>query len=217
LDTDDLTELPLRSGRSDRSQSALETETSAWMRAAQAGDTQAFDLLARRLRRRAFRVAHGLVGSREDALELTQETFLKVWSARDTWRPEERFLPWFHRVLRNACFSALRRAGRIRQKSVQEGAAADESGEWELADPGPGPGQPAERSERADLLRAAFQTLSPKDREILALRHFEELSYAELAEALGIKIGTVMSRLFHARRRLREALEPFLGPGGGLE
>jgi RNA polymerase sigma-70 factor (ECF subfamily) len=176
-----------------------------------AGEAQAFDDLVRRLRRRAFHVAHALVGSRDDALELSQETFMKVFRARDSFREGEAFLPWFHRILRNTCFSHLRKRGRLRQLSLCEMGAADD-GDWELVDENtPPPSAALEHGERHAAFHTGLCQLSAKDREILVLRHFQDLSYKEIAESLDLPQGTVMSRLFHARRRLRDQLQESLG------
>ena len=191
--------------------SAMQCETTRLMSAVKAGDLEAFTDLERAMRGTAFQVARSLVGSSDDALELCQETFLKVLRARGTYDPSQPFLPWFQRILRNTCFSFLRARGRMKSHSLSAASIQDEEGDWELVDPAPGPSSGVESSERAGLFWASFRTLSTRDREILALRHFRELSYREIAETLAIPEGTVMSRLFHARRRLREALGPALG------
>jgi RNA polymerase sigma-70 factor (ECF subfamily) len=171
------------------------------------GDARAFDELVERLRGRAFRIAHSWVGSREDALELAQEAFLKTYKARDTFKEGEPFLPWFHRILRNACFSHLRQKGALKARSVSAHAPDDEdAADYEIADTSTAPEEPALRDERRAIFWRALHRLGARDREILALRHFEELSYQAIADQLSIPIGTVMSRLYHARRRLREAL-----------
>ena len=180
------------------------------MGAVKSGQTGAFESLTALLRGRAYRVAKSLVGSREDALDMTQETFMKVFRARETFRDGEPFLPWFHRILRNTCISHLRKSRRLRVTSL---AAEDQNGEtidWQVEDPSPGPEENACRDERKDAFRRAFALLSARDREILTLREFEDLSYLQISSALSIPQGTVMSRLFHARRRLRERLEPIL-------
>lgn len=190
-------------------------EATELMLAARSGDRAAFDRLVERVRGRAFRVAHALVGSRDDAMELCQEAFLKVYRARDTFRDGEPFLPWFHRILRNTCFSFLRGKGRLAARSVSAlppGADEDE-GDYEIADGGGAPSDRVLADERAAAFWAAFRTLTARDREILVLRHFQECSYKDIARSLRIPEGTVMSRLFHARRRLRDAL----GAGFGDE
>jgi RNA polymerase sigma-70 factor, ECF subfamily len=189
---------------------ALEAQAMELMSAAKRGDPAAFETLSRELRGRAFSVARGLVGSAEDALELTQEAFLKTYAARATYRDGEPFLPWFHRILRNTCFSFLRKHNRLRPHSLSAGAPGDdEGGDWLIADDKEDlPDDVAERNEATALFWRAFARLSARDREILSLRHFRELSYREIAHALGIPQGTVMSRLFHARAHLREILAP---------
>jgi RNA polymerase sigma-70 factor (ECF subfamily) len=187
------------------------------MTQAQAGDAAAFEELFKALRGRTFQVARSLVGSREDALDLTQEAFTKLYTARASYDPAQPFLPWFHRILRNACFSFLRKHGRLRARSLQ---ALDEDGDehvMQLEDPAPPVGNQLEAADERQLFQRALARLAPRDREILALRHYEDLSYKEIATALEIPEGTVMSRLFHARRRLRELLEPVLGPDSPAE
>ena len=194
---------------------SMQTEATRLMILAKNGDRDAFDRLVETLRSRAFHVAHGLVGSRDDALELSQEAFLKTYRARATYRDGEPFLPWFHRILRNTCYTYLRKHGKIARRSLTPGfgdEAREESGEWELADvDAEAPSDRAEADERSQAFWRAFKKLSARDREILSLRHFHDHSYQQIADALGIPIGTVMSRLFHARRRLRDELVPFLG------
>ena len=193
----------------------MQCESTRLMLAVKHGDTGAFDELVGSLRGRAFHVARALVGSRDDAMELSQEAFLKVYRARETFREGEPFLPWFHRILRNTCFSFLRDRRRLRVRSVSSHAlgADDDEPDYDLLDAAPGPGARLEADERASAFWRAFNALSARDREILALRHFKELSYREIAGALGVPEGTVLSRLFHARRRLREGLKDDLFEG----
>jgi RNA polymerase sigma-70 factor (ECF subfamily) len=190
----------------------VEAEISRLMALAKKGDREAFDQLVGRLRGRAFHTALALVGSREDALEQAQEAFLKTWRARDTFRDGEAFLPWFHRILRNTCFSLLRKHGRLKKSSLDAGFGSEgDEGEWDIEGDGASPGEPLEEQERAVHLEQALAGASARDREILAMRHFQDLSYQEIADSLRIPVGTVMSRLFHARRRLRQKLERILG------
>ena len=187
--------------------SSMQADATRLMTAAKNGDREAFDRLVESLRGQAFRLAVSLVGSREDAMELSQEAFLKTYRARASYRDGEPFLPWFHRILRNCCYSFLRKRGRLRKTSLSARSDQDEEhGDWEIVDEGPAPYEAALADERARAFWQAFRTLSARDREVLTLRHFQELSYQQIADTLSIPIGTVMSRLFHARRRLREAL-----------
>jgi RNA polymerase sigma-70 factor (ECF subfamily) len=177
------------------------------------GDARAFDRLVGHLEEQAQWVAQGLVGSREDARDLAQEAFLRTYRARATFREGERFMPWFQRILRNACYTHLRRRAGVVARSFEAPSGVDV---LELTPPEPdasdSPLLALEERERAEVLQAAFAALSERDRRILNLRHHDELPYREIAVRLGIPIGTVMSRLYHARRRLRERLEDELGP-----
>lgn len=187
---------------------SMQAETTRLMELAKQGDRQAFEQLAGQVRGLAFRVAQSLVGSRDDALELSQEALLKTYRARESFRSGESFLPWFQRIVRNTCYSWMRRQGKARTASLTPPVAADEEPEdWQIADPDAlSPLDPLLRDERARAFWYAFRRLGSNDREILALRHFRELPYQDIASLLAIPVGTVMSRLFHARRRLREAL-----------
>lgn len=199
-------DLPLKGRAGGEYERAMEARASAWMTRAKYGDRPAFDELTQALRTRAFHLARAWVGSREDALELAQEAFLKTYRARDTYREGEPFLPWFHRILRNTCFSFLRSSKRLRQSSLS-GASAEGEPDWEIADAeGPAPTDGVGDEERRTVFWQGFKRLSARDREILGLRHFQELSYSAIARVLAIPEGTVMSRLFHARARLRAAL-----------
>ena len=206
-------DLPLKGPSGKEYEGDMEARACAWMTRAKHGDPSAFDELTQALRTRAFQVARAWVGSREDALELSQEAFLKTYRARDTYRDGEPFLPWFHRILRNTCFSFLRSTKRLRERSLSGGKEEGEP-DWEIADAeGAAPADGIGDEERRTVFWKGFRRLSARDREILALRHFQELSYSAIARRLAIPDGTVMSRLFHARRRLREALEGYFGEG----
>ena len=192
---------------------SMQCESTELMTAAKRGDRDAFDRLVAKVRGQAFHVARGYVGSRDDALELSQEAFMKTYRARETFREGEPFMPWFHRILRNTCYSFLRKNGRLKKRSLNSrfgNDAAEGEDDWDIADEGPTPSAGIETNERARAFWKGFNTLSARDREILSLRHFKELRYQAIADTLEIPIGTVMSRLFHARRRLREALEELL-------
>lgn len=212
-------DLPLKGSTGEEYADAMEVRASAWMSRAKQGDQAAFDELTRALRSRAFRLAQAWVGSRDDALELSQEAFLKTYRARDTYRDGEPFLPWFHRILRNTCFSFLRGSKRLRTRSLSgQRAGHEDEGDWEIEDTeAPSPAEGVGAGERSTAFWKGFRRLSARDREILALRHFQELSYAQIARALAIPEGTVMSRLFHARARLRQALEASFGDEFGTQ
>ena len=207
----DSSDIPLKKDGEAEYGDSMETRATQLMLASKAGDEDAFTRLVRSVGDRAQRVAQGLVGSPEDARDICQEAFLKTWKARGTYRDDAPFLPWFHRILRNTCFSFLRKQGRIKKSSLNAGADDDGTQvDWDLVDDSPLPSHAAEHEETTTLFWQAMNRLSARDREILVLRQFQDLSYRAIAHALDIPEGTVMSRLFHARRRLRDLLEPHL-------
>lgn len=172
--------------------------------ACQGGSRDAFGVIVTTYRRRAFISALALVRHREDALDISQEAFVKAFRAIRRFDPERPFFPWFYRILRNLCFDWIRKRRR-RPKTGIEG---------EFADPRSGPEALAKRDETRQRIWEAVQRLGEKDREILHLRHFQHLSYREIAAALTIPQGTVMSRLFSARKRLKTELEDLIPAEG---
>ena len=201
------------------SRRSMEIEVNQLMAATKAGDRGAFDKLVELVRARAFHSAHSLVGSREDAFDMAQEAFMKTYRARETYRETEPFLPWFHRILRNTCFSFLRKNRRLKKTSLS-GKPDEDEGDWEMEGLEPAPHQGVENEELHGVFWAALNKLGGNDREMLSLRHFQDLSYKEISELLEIPEGTVMSRLFHARRHLREHLNSHLNgalAGYGLD
>ncbi len=189
--------------------SAMQCEATQLMTAARSGHREAFEDLFAKVRGSAFHAARSLVGNHEDAQDLTQEAFVKAYRARESYDPGQPFLPWFHRILRNTCFSFLRKRGRLRERSIHARANAQDDGDdtWEILDVrAASPSDGAEARETTDVFARALERLSARDREIIVLRHYQELSYKEIAAALSIPEGTVMSRLYHARKRLRGLL-----------
>jgi RNA polymerase sigma-70 factor, ECF subfamily len=152
--------------------------------------------------RRAYIGALAILGNREDAMDVSQEAFLKAYRAIRRFDPERPFYPWFYRILRNACFDWIRR----RRKRPRSGL------EMDVPDNRFRPEVLAARDENREAVWAGLSRLGERDREILVLRHFQHLSYREIAEALDIPQGTVMSRLFAARSRLRGELESLMTP-----
>jgi RNA polymerase sigma-70 factor (ECF subfamily) len=144
---------------------------------------------------RVYRLCLRLLGSRPDAEDLTQEVFLKLFERAGTFDGRARFSTWIHRLTVNACLHRIEREGLRRAQPLPED---DES----PADPCGGPGEPLERREERVELEALLGRLAPEQRAVLVLREVEELSYQEIAEALAIPVGTVMSRLSRARERL---------------
>jgi RNA polymerase sigma-70 factor (ECF subfamily) len=184
---------------------------------AKRGNIDAFGELVERYKERAYMIALGFVGSPDDAMDLSQEAFVKAFKAMRTFRDGADFYPWFYAVLRNTCFNFLRRRKTRRESSLD---AAQEYG-FDVADGAPDPSTTLEGKEMRALVRAEIDKLAPVHKEILLLRHFELLSYKEMAGVLGCPIGTVMSRLYAARQALKVRLTCYMtdgeypGSGGG--
>jgi RNA polymerase sigma-70 factor (ECF subfamily) len=174
------------------------------VRRAQAGDRDAFGELVERHMRSAYAAAVGLVGSRDDALDLSQEAFARAYRARHRIDPDRPFYSWYYAILRRLCFNFLR------DQRTRAAKLAEASSWLELQAIAAHPEDPAravERREDQRRLAAALGTLPDHEREVLVLKEFEHLTYREIAELVDVPIGTVMSRLYSARRRLADVLE----------
>lgn len=165
---------------------------------------EAFEAIVKSHMKDAYFIALGLVGNREDALELSQEAFYRAYKHFDQLNSKDKFFPWFYQILRNLCFSHLRRK-RVRRASSlddMEGETLD----MEMGDSFD-PGMVAERNESKDRVWKAISQLDEKHREVIILRHFRNLSYDRMAKVLFCNRGTVTSRLYYARKRLKEILD----------
>jgi len=155
------------------------------------GEREAFRHLVEKYQRQAISHATAILGSREDALDAAQEAFIDAFRAVKQFDSSRPFYPWFYVLLRNRCFKL---AARKREtESIDETVIV-------------APNSTAQ-SERILALENALRSLDMEDREIVTLKYFDGLSYNELAERLQIPKGTVMSRLFHARKKLQAKLE----------
>jgi len=156
----------------------------------------------RQYKAKAFHYALQLVGNREDAMDVTQEAFLRIhrhWKRRDVSRP---FAPWLYSVVRNLAIDVLRRRG-TRKECCIEAAAPKPS-------PAPDPEIQTRRTEISVRLWREIQRLPDVQREALLLRDWHGLSYSEIAEATGVNVTTINSRLHDARVRLRDRLRRYL-------
>ena len=170
---------------------------------ARAGDTAAFAALVRRHQDRVFSFILRMLDARDEAMELTQDVFVKAWQALPGWRPEARFSTWLLQIARNAALDQLRRRRLIQFAPLDDG--------MDVADTAPGPEARYASRQRQALLENALQQIAAEHREILLLREVEDLSYGELAAVLGIAEGTVKSRLARARAALLQHFRPHAG------
>ena len=135
-----------------------------------------------------------MLSNTEDANDAAQDTLVKVLRSLDRYDPNRSFSTWVFGIARNTCIDEHRRRRR---------KPWDELGDSDVVSSGPSPMESASEQQRADLLVAALEQLSPMYREVLVLYHFEHLKYAEIAETLDLPLGTVMNRIFRARKKLR--------------
>lgn len=164
---------------------------------ARAGDADAFDLLVRQRIDSVYRTALGMLGEAADARDATQETFVAAWRQLPTLRDPDRFDAWLHRITINFCRIALRKRRRVRELHLAADSQVQAAFGPIASVPDPG----------ARDFDAAFERLSVEQRSILLAHHHDGRSVAEIAERLGIRPGTVKSRLHTARRALEKALD----------
>jgi len=184
------------------------------VRAAQKGDPAAFRELVERYQRRVYQLAVGMLKDSDDAMDIAQETFVRVHKYLPSFKGDSSFFTWTYRIAMNLCLDAQRKKGRVERVDLADGDAA----EIEAAMDPPsaalaGPQRAALNTELQGKLEEALASLSESHRSILLLREMEGLSYEELAKVLGIRKGTVMSRLFHARLKMQNKLREYLGEG----
>jgi RNA polymerase sigma-70 factor, ECF subfamily len=182
------------------------------VQAAQGGDAQAFRALVERYQRRVYQLALGMLKDSDEAMDITQETFVRVHRYLSSFKGDSSFFTWTYRIAMNLCLDAQRRKGRLERVDVEQGDEA----EIEAAMDPPsaalaGPQRQVLNAELRDRIEEALASLSDNHRAILLLREVEGLSYEDLAKVLGIRKGTVMSRLFHARLKMQNKLREYLG------
>lgn len=164
-----------------------------------AGDPRAYDRLFEEHRESAYALALGFLRNKEDALDLCQTAFVKAFENLGRFDGTRPFRPWLLRIAHNACLDVLRRRKRASERPMAP--------EEDFQDPRRGPTDCYEAAETRRRVWDGLGGLSQAHREMIMLRDFQELSYGEIAEVLGIPIGTVMSRLSAARQVLRHRLE----------
>ena len=192
----------------------------ALVAAAKRGDTQAFEGLVFRHHRRVLAVAQRITNNREDAEDVTQESFHKAFLHLDNFQEKSRFSTWLTRIVMNQAFMLLRgRRGIIEvlPESPEDGAKSNSEA---FVDQSPNPEESCWSRERTQLLTAAINRLGPKVRSTILLRDIEERSAEETARILGTSVGAVKARVFQGRRKLRRSVNARLlwgvyaaGPG----
>jgi RNA polymerase sigma-70 factor (ECF subfamily) len=192
----------------------MEADDLALVSKAKGGDRDAFRALVVRHQRKVYAVALGIVKDADLAWDVAQETFVRVHAHLAEFEEKSSFSTWLHRIGTHLAIDAVRRERRSQKDDVDEVDEADLAGGGEgilSTTLGNDPRANVLRRELAGKIQEALATLPEKHRTILVLREVEGLSYEELAERLAIHKGTVMSRLFHARRKMQVALRRYAG------
>jgi len=182
------------------------------VRAAQKGDMVAFEELVSRHRDKIYARAYSMMRNEEEAIDLSQEAWVKAWQRLKQFQGESSFGTWMTRIVINLCLDQLRRHKRQRAESIE--AMDEESGGVERHMPVVTV-NPTERLERVELrqrIDQALGQLSEAHRTAIVLHEFEGMEYKEIAKAMDCSIGTVMSRLFYARRKMAVLLSDLKKP-----
>lgn len=172
---------------------------------AQAGDGGAFRLLVERHQRRVFAIALGLVRDEQDAREIAQEAFLRVHKGLPQFHGGSSFFTWLYRIVTNLSIDLMRKPSR-REAELHFALEVDD-GESPLLPPADtDPYDAMRRTQLSERIQHALEQLPPYHRGVILMREVEGMSYEEMAEAMQVSKGTIMSRLFHARKKLQRAL-----------
>jgi len=179
------------------------------VRRCQAGDTEAFDELVSRYRIRVFSMIYNMVHNEQDTWDLAQDSFVKAWKSIKRFRGRSSFYTWIYRIVMNVTIDWLRK------KQVKGGGVEfDDLTQLREVDPASKtvpkkealPYETMERDEIRARIDKAIAQLSPEQRAVILMKEIEDMQYHEIAETLGCSIGTVMSRLFYARKKLQNLL-----------
>lgn len=170
------------------------------------GDQGAYRLLVERYQSRVFAVAYGVLKNREDAREVAQEVFIKAYRNLPSFRRDSSFYTWIYRITVNLGIDFQRKAYRKKETELDETRITPEDAHHTGPRPMATPGQSLMRKELGGRIKAAIDSLPDDQRTTVVLREIEGLSYKEIADATGVAEGTVMSRLFYARKKLQQLL-----------
>ena len=201
---------------------STDAEDLALVTAVKGGDRRAFKVLMQRYQRKVYAVAYGFLRNQEDALDVVQESFIKVHRYIGKFEGNSSFYTWLYRIVANLCIDHLRKAKRHRDVEFDDGLRhGSKGGKGGTGEP-PSDllpylgqfGDPADMLRRKEILAAvedSLEHLSDKHRAVIVMRELQGMSYEEMAQAMKCSKGTIMSRLFHARRNMQKLLTERLG------
>ena len=163
------------------------------------GKKEAYQAIVERYMKKAYYIALGFVRNPQDALDISQEAFIKAFRRIKSFDIERPFFPWFYKLMKNFCLDHLKRRSRIQEVPLDEGRVLKEE---------------HEDREMKEVLWRGIESLPLEQKEVIILRYFQQLSYQEISEVTGKPVGTVMSSLFYAKKKLKEVIKKFLNLGG---
>jgi RNA polymerase sigma-70 factor (ECF subfamily) len=166
------------------------------LRLVQKGDKEAYQMIVLRYMRPAYSIALGFLHNQQDALDVSQDAFIRAFRKLKLYDTEKPFFPWFYRLLKNLCLDHIKKVKRRNEVPLEEVAFFSDR---------------ARNKELREDLWYGIEKLPLEQREVILLRYFRQMSYKEIAELLDKPIGTVMSSLYYAKKRLRAVLEKHLG------
>ena len=160
------------------------------------GDKEAYQLIVVRYMKRAYYIALGFVHNPEDALDISQESFIRAFRKIKGFNTHRPFFPWFYKLMKNLCLDHIKRGGRIHEIPLERIQV---------------PKEERNNKELRETLWRGIESLSLEQREVIILRYFQQMSYQEIAEITDKPIGTVMSTLYYAKKKLRGIVGKLLG------
>lgn len=161
----------------------------------QKGHTEAYQVIVEHYMKRAYYIALGFVRNAQDAMDVSQESFIKAFRKIKRFDPGKPFFPWFYKLLKNLCLDHIKHRSRTQEIPLDEARVLREE---------------REDREMKEILWRGIEELPFEQREVIILRYFQQYSYQEIAEITARPVGTVMSSLYYAKKRLREAIKKFL-------
>ncbi len=208
--------LPMKSSSAEMAAAAADPSTALMLRVRD-GDAEAFEELVSLWQDRLVTLFRHHMGDHSTAEDLAQEVFLRVYRARESYRPTAKFSTWIHTIANNVASDLRQRSYRRREHGLPMSVSASSSGigldQIAVAASGQRPARQADRGELQDVVQRAIAGLGDNQRMAVLLAKFEQCSYEEIAEAMQLSVPAVKSLLFRARDQLRAALEPYAGEG----
>jgi RNA polymerase sigma-70 factor, ECF subfamily len=184
------------------------TDDFTLIRSIQAGDHQAFDTLVRRYQRQVANLIYLTMGNRDDVDDIAQEVFIRVYRSLPKFKFDASFFSWLYRITMNLCIDEIRKR-KIRRVLSLEYLTEDKLEKNRKDKDYPMASDSIFMEERQRVIQSALQRLSPEHREVLVLREYQDLSYDEIADTLGLRLEAVKSRIFRARKEMKNLLDDY--------